>query len=55
LPPEIRKAAGKTVLRLMKARKDQFTMVDMTPDAAPQGTGESAINAADAILNKTRK
>ena len=55
LPPEIRKAAGKTVLRLMKSRKDQFTTVDMATNAAPDATGESAINAADAILNKTRK
>lgn len=40
LPPEIRKAAGKTVLRLMIARKDQFTMVD----AAPAATGVDASN-----------
>ena len=40
LPPEIRKAAGKTVLRLMIARKDQFTMVD----TAPAATGVDASN-----------
>jgi hypothetical protein len=45
LPTAIRKEAGKTVLRLMKARKDQFTTVDMVtestvePAAATQGTG----------------
>ena len=38
LPPEIRKAAGKTVLRLMIARKDQFTMVDTATGAAPAAT-----------------
>ena len=40
LPPEIRKEAGKTVLRLMKSRKDQFTMVD----TAPAATGVDASN-----------
>jgi len=45
LPPEIRKAAGKTVLRLMIARKGQFTTADMvaegtsTPAAAPDPLG----------------
>ncbi len=50
LPAEIRKAAGKEVLRLMKARKNQFITSDMasgntatpTPDVRSQ---------ADAILN----
>jgi len=54
LPPEIRKAAGKTVLRLMIARKGQFTTADIPAEGAG-AAGESAINAADAILNKTRK
>jgi hypothetical protein len=44
LPPEIRKAAGKTVLRLMKSRKDQFTMVDTATGAAPAATGVDASN-----------
>ena len=38
LPTKIRKEAGKTVLRLMKARKEQFGTVDMVADgtaAAP--------------------
>ena len=34
LPPEIRKAAGKTVLRLMIARKGQFTTADTPADGA---------------------
>ena len=44
LPPEIRKAAGKTVLRLMIARKDQFTMVDTATGTAPAATGVDASN-----------
>ena len=43
LPPEIRKAAGKTVLRLMIARKGQFTTADIPTEgaeAAPTGGGE---------------
>ena len=40
LPTAIRKEAGKTVLRLMIARKDQFVSSDMAAEtAAPQGTG----------------
>ena len=42
LPPEIRKAAGKTVLRLMTARKGQFTTADIPAEgagAAPTGGG----------------
>ena len=37
LPTEIRKEAGKTVLRLMKQRKDQF----VTPELAAEGIGAS--------------
>jgi len=44
LPTKIRKEAGKTVLRLMKARKDQFTTVDMATGAAPAATGVDASN-----------
>ena len=43
LPPEIRKAAGKTVLRLMIARKGQFTTADIPTEgagAAPTGGDE---------------
>lgn len=42
LPTKIRKEAGKTVLRLMKARKEQFGTVDMVADgtaAAPAAAG----------------
>lgn len=48
LPREIRKAAGKEVLRLMKARKDQFMTIGLdgapTPmaPAAPTATGGGA-------------
>lgn len=48
LPAKIRKEAGKTVLRLMKARKDQFTTVDMAPSAAPAATG---VDASNPLLN----
>ena len=48
LPPKIRKEAGKTVLRLMKARKDQFTTVDMAPSAAPAATG---VDTSNPLLN----
>lgn len=34
MPTEIRKEAGKTVLRLMKDRKNQFSFVDMTTESA---------------------
>jgi hypothetical protein len=44
LPTKIRKEAGKTVLRLMKARKDQFTTVDMAPSTAPAAIGVDASN-----------
>lgn len=44
LPTKIRKEAGKTVLRLMKSRKDQFTMVDTATGATPAATGVDASN-----------
>ena len=44
LPTKIRKEAGKTVLRLMKARKDQFTTVDMATGAPPAATGVDTSN-----------
>jgi hypothetical protein len=40
LPTKIRKEAGKTVLRLMQERKDQFVTSDMATEGAPAaGTG----------------
>lgn len=41
LPREIRKQAGRTVLRLMKERKGQF----VTPEMAAEGAGAAASNA----------
>ena len=35
LPTEIRKAAGKTVLRLMRERKNQFVTTDMATEGTP--------------------
>lgn len=40
LPTEIRKEAGKTVLRLMKQRKDQF----VSPELAAEGVGASPVS-----------
>jgi hypothetical protein len=48
LPVAIRKEAGKIVLRLMIARKDQFTTVDMATGAAPAATG---VDASNPLLN----
>jgi len=42
LPTKIRKEAGRTVLRLMKARKEQFGTVDMVAEGtapAPAAAG----------------
>jgi hypothetical protein len=44
IPNEIRKEAGKTVLRLMKARKNQF----VTQDMAQEGVVPNAGNGVDA-------
>ncbi len=50
LPTDIRKAAGKTVLRLMKARKGQFT-TNALDEQMPPPSGNDVFDAADAILN----
>ena len=47
MPTKIRKAAALEVLRLMKARKDQFATSDMVEPAAP-----AAPSNIDALLNK---
>jgi hypothetical protein len=39
LPTEIRKAAGRTVLRLMQERKDQFVTSDMAAEGTPAAAG----------------
>ena len=39
LPTEIRKAAGKTVLRLMRERKNQFVTTDMATEGTPAAAG----------------
>ena len=39
LPTKIRKEAGKVVLRIMQARKDQFATADMGVEGAPSGSG----------------
>lgn len=51
LPREIRKEAGKTVLRLMKARKSQFASPEMAAEGvAPAPAASSIRDQADAIL-----
>lgn len=47
LPTDIRKAAGREVLRLMKSRKDQFVSEGM----ANEGIGPGAIDANNPLLN----
>ena len=51
LPTKIRKEAGKTVLRLMKARKEQFGTVDMVAEGVAPAPAAAAPNI-DALLNK---
>ena len=49
IPNEIRKQAGRTVLRLMKARKDQFTSQDLLQGgASPTGGG---VDSSNPLLN----
>ena len=53
LPREIRKAAGIEVLRLMKARKNQFVTQNMADEGiAPSTSGASTPANIDALLNK---
>jgi len=49
LPPEIRKAAGKTVLRLMIARKGQFTTADIPTEGA--GAAPTGVDTRNPLLN----
>ena len=49
LPTKIRKEAGKTVLRLMKQRKNQF----VTPELAAEGVGAGAVTPASAESSGT--
>ena len=52
LPTKIRKEAGRTVLRLMKQRKDQF----VTPELAAEGVGASpSINQSGGQTSKGTK
>ena len=53
LPTAIRKAAGLEVLRLMKARKNQFVTQEMADQGiAPSTSGTSTPANIDALLNK---
>ena len=54
LPTEIRKAAGKEILRIMKARKGQFVSAAMEAEgmAAPGAGGDDPVSKADALLSK---
>jgi hypothetical protein len=58
LPTEIRKEAGKVVLRIMQARKDQFVTTDMAtagaPAAAVTPADQEALNWAAANPNDPR-
>ena len=52
LPTEIRKQAGREVLRLMKARRDQFATDAMTREGTPNATGGGAAPNIDKLLEK---
>jgi hypothetical protein len=52
LPREIRKEAGKTILRLMKERKNQFVTEGMESAPAAPAPKSSIRSQADAILGK---
>ena len=49
IPNEIRKEAGKTVLRLMKARKNQFVTQDMAQEGAVPTAG-NGVDASNPLL-----
>jgi hypothetical protein len=51
LPTEIRKEAGKTVLRLMKQRKNQF----VTPELAAEGIGTSPAPSSRQLSGEDKK
>jgi hypothetical protein len=50
LPTKIRKEAGKTVLRLMKARKEQFGTVDMVAEGVAPAPAGNAVDASNPLL-----
>jgi hypothetical protein len=50
IPNEIRKEAGKTVLRLMKARKNQFVTQDMSQEGVVPNAG-NGVDASNPLLN----
>ena len=55
LPTEIRKAAGKTVLRIMIARKNQFATADMAAEGAPPAAALSLQEQAAAEIVRREK
>lgn len=53
LPNEIRKEAARTIIRLMKDRKEQFVSTEMAAEGLPAGRAAPAGNVdVDALLNK---
>jgi len=50
LPREIRKEAAKTVLRLMKSRKDQFVSADMATEGVTPAPTSNAVDASNPLL-----
>ena len=52
LPTEIRKEAGKVVLRIMRARKNQFATADTAAEGATGGGEAAPAVNIDALLNK---
>jgi hypothetical protein len=52
LPTEIRKQAGREVLRLMKARRDQFATDAMTREGTPNATASESNQTLDQIFRQ---
>jgi hypothetical protein len=52
LPTEIRKQAGREVLRLMKARRDQFATDAMTREGTPSATASESNQTLDQIFRQ---
>ena len=50
LPTKIRKEAGKTILRIMKERKNQFVTTDMAAEGTGADTTEGAVDTSNPLL-----
>lgn len=55
LPNKVKLAAANTILRLMKARKNQFTTQEATDAGVVTGAGANVRSQADAIISGSKK